>query len=277
MRSTTAEIEDAIAEWRSTNASRNKQFLKIYVDAIMNAEDEEADEQDLNKDRLDSLASILGDTSESLAADGIATPPEFLERFDELAPKYCLDGTQGGDCTPQERADISNREFTELEAVLKERAPEGVVRDTITVPEEFRVLARHVLGICGPHLPKDQNVIAMNFWADDVTQSLASRVHEPFDIPFGGGDLAGSAGLEVALGWCPGVCTDGDFVCVYSRELDGDEWAWRFVWIGPGDLYVCDTIPELFKWLLDDMAKSQLPDLEGMTNSDILGGMWDGV
>ncbi|KAK7697117.1 hypothetical protein SLS64_013861 [Diaporthe eres] len=277
MKSTAAEVEAALAEWRSTNASRNKQRLKIYVDAIMNAEDDEADEEDLNRDRLDSLAALLEDTSESLAADGIGTPAEFLERFDELAPKYRLDGTEGGDCTPQQRADISGREFAELETVLKERAPEGVVRDTIAVPEEFRVLARHVLGICGPHLPKDQHVIAMNFWADDVTQSIASRVHRPSDIPFGGGDLAGSAGLEVALGWCPGLCTDGDFVCVYSRELDGDEWAWRFAWTGPGDLYVCDTIPELFRWILDDMANSRLPNLEGMSDGDILGGMWGGV
>lgn len=277
MRSTAAEIEDVLAEWRSKNASRNKQRLKVYIDAIMNTEDEETDEEELNRDRLDSLATVLEDTSESLAADGIATPTDFLERFDELAPKYSLDGTQGGDgdCTPQQRADISNRDFTELEAVLKERAPEGVIRDTITVPEEFRVLARHVLGIRGPHLPVDQNRFAMNFWAYSSHRSLASSVYEPDDIPFSGGNLAGSAGLEVALGWCPGVCMDSDFVCVYSRELpDGDEWAWRFVWIGPGYLYVCDTIPELFRWMLDDMANDQLPDFTGMTNGDILGGMW---
>lgn len=274
MKSTAAEIEAALVTWRSTNASRNKQRLKVYVDAIMNAEDEEADEEDLSRDRLDSLAALLEDTTESLTADGIATPAEFLARFDELAPKYRLDGTQGGDCTAQERADISNKEFAELESVLKARAPEGVVRDTITVPDEFRVLARHVLGICGPHLPNDQNINAMNFWADDITQSLDSRVHRPSDIPFGGGDLAGSAGLEVALGWCSGLCTDGDFVCVYSRELDGDEWAWRFVWTGPGDLYVCDTIPELFQWLLDVMGASPPPDLDNMLDGDILGGMW---
>lgn len=276
MRSTAAEIEDVLAEWRSANASRNKQRLQIYVDAIMNAEDEETDEEELKQERLGSLATVLEDTEERLAADGIATPTDFLERFDELAPKYSLDGTQGGDCTPQERADISNREFTELAAALKERAPEGVIRDTVTVPEEFRVLARHVLGIRGPHLPIDQNRFAMNFWADSLHhKSVASRVHEPDDIPFCGGNLEGSAGLEVALGWCPGVSTEGEFVCVYSRELDGEnEWAWRFVWTGPGDLYVCDTIPELFRWLLDDMANDPLPDAENMTVSDILGGMW---
>lgn len=274
MRSTAAEIEEVLAEWRSTNASRNKQRLKIYVDAIMNAEDEDDTEEELKEERLWSLGSVLEESLEGLVADGIATPAEFLERFDELAPKYRLDGTQGGDCTPQERAEISNREFTELEAVLKERAPEGVIRDTITVPEEFRVLARHVLGICGPHLPKDQNQIAMNFWANDATRSLAQSVYEPSDIPFGAGNLAGDAGLEVALGWCPGSCMDGDFVCVYSRELDGDEWGWRFVWTGPGDLYVCDTIPELFRWLLYDMANDSLPDIECMTVSDILTGMW---
>lgn len=277
MRSTAAEVEAALAGWRTANASRNKERLKIYIDAIMKAEDEEADEEDLNSDRLDSLAALLENTSESLAADGVATPANFLERFDELAHKYSLDGTSGGECTPQERADASGREFAELELALRERAPEGVIRNMIGVPDEFRVLARHVLGICGPHLPKDQNTHAMNFWADDVTRSIASRVHAPADIPYGGGDLAGSAGLEVALGWCPGLCTDGDFVCVYSRELDGDEWGWRFVWTGPGDLYVCDTIPELFTWLLGVMEQSQLPDLEGMSDGDVLGGMWDGV
>lgn len=274
MKSTAAEIEVALVTWRSTNASRNKKRLKVYVDAIMNAEDEGADEEDLSKDRLDSLAVLLEETSESLNADGIATPAEFLARFDELAPKYHLDGTEGGDFTPEQRADISNKEFSELEKVLKAQAPEGVVRDTITVPDEFRVLARHVLGICGPHLPTDQNINAMNFWADDVAQSLASRVHKPSDIPFGGGNLAGSAGLEVALGWCSGLCIDGDFVCVYSRELDGDEWAWRFVWTGPGDLYVCDTVPELLKWLLDLMGNSRPPNLDNMLDGDILGGMW---
>ncbi|KAL2273614.1 hypothetical protein FJTKL_04210 [Diaporthe vaccinii] len=225
MKSTAAEIKAALAEWRSTNASRNKQRLKVYVDAIMNAEDDEADEEDLNKDRLDSLAALLEDTSESLAADGIGTPAEFLERFDELAPRYWLDGTEGGDCTPQQRADLSGREFAELETVLKERAPEGVVRDTIAVPEEFRVLARHVLGICGPHLPKDQHVIAMNFWADDVTQSLASRVHRPSDIPFGGAaSWTGTNGLGGLRGLGPATCT-------------------------------------------------RLPNLEGMSDGDILGGI----
>ncbi|CAN8104752.1 unnamed protein product [Discula destructiva] len=279
MKSTAAEIEAALTKWRSINATRNKEHLKIYVDAISNVVDEEFDEEEMANIRLESLASLLVTSSDSLAADGITTPADFLERFDELAPKYRLDGTEGGDFTPQERADISNSEFAELVRVLRERAPEGSVRDTITVPEEFTVLARHVLGIVDPDLPNSQSVIGSSLWAGTPVSDIASRVHKPADIPVWGADLLMGADvdLEFAVGWCSGWCRDGEFVCVYSREVDGDEWAWRFVWVEIGDTQVFETIPELFTWYQEYMLGSELPDLTGVEDGSILQGMWEGI
>lgn len=266
MKSTPEEIEAALASYRKTSAERNKRALQLYVDAIVNSrfEDEttesEFTEEEMNQERIGQQGDIVGDT-----LDDLSQPTELLDRYDELAPELSLEGTVGGTLDPEKRASLAEAYFKALEAALKERAPDEV-NDTISVPEEFRVLAKHVIGIRSPDLPQDHCQHAVNFWSDESIfdhSKIPSRILAPGDIP---GKLA--VHERVALGWNPGSTTDCDWTCVYAQESD-DSWAWIFVWSDPSGARAFDTIPDLLEWFLE-FTESDPPLFEGVTAEDVI-------
>lgn len=268
MKSTPEEIEAALANFRKVSAERNRRSLQVFVDAIVNAdfEDEETatefTEEEMDQERMGQLGEIVEDD-----LDVLTHPAELMDRFDELAPKLSLDGTSGGDMDPEERANVAEAYFKALEAALKEKAPDEV-SDTISAPEEFRVLARHVLGIRGPGLPKEHTEHDMSFWSDEGIGNHAkipSRILAPGDIP-------GKHALDerAALGWTPGSTVNCDWTCVYVKESDdSSSWVWKFVWSDPSGSRVFDTIPELLEWFLE-FTDEDPPVLEGVTAENVI-------
>ncbi|TEA16385.1 hypothetical protein C8034_v001144 [Colletotrichum sidae] len=135
------------------NDERNRRILEVYVPAVAAIQTEEGglendDESTYNRTRLGSLRSVCGDELERVAS----TPMEVLDHYDERAGLCDLDGCNGPrpPDTEEEVARQENR-LADLERRLREHClPE--VRDTITAPEELRVLARHVRGLSGPRL-----------------------------------------------------------------------------------------------------------------------------
>ncbi|POS71413.1 hypothetical protein DHEL01_v210192 [Diaporthe helianthi] len=165
MKSTPAEIEAALANYRKVTAERNKRELQVFVDAIVKADfAEEVTATEFTKERMDKeRMEQLGElVQEDL--NFLTHPTELMDRYDELAARLYLDGTSGGDLDPEKRASYTEPYFEALGAALKEKAPDEV-KEIISVPEEFRVLARHVTGICGPGLPHHQTMFPMSFWA----------------------------------------------------------------------------------------------------------------
>ncbi|KAG6359706.1 hypothetical protein INS49_010758 [Diaporthe citri] len=239
MKSFPEEIESALASYRKTSAERNKRAIQVYVDAVVNAdfEDEttesEFTEDEMNQERIGQLGDVVQDT-----LDDLTQPTELLDRYDELALKLSLDGTAGGDIDPEERASLAEAYFKALEAALKEKAPDEV-KDTISVPEEFRVLAKH------------------------NHSEIASRILAPSDIP-------GKHAVDerVASGWNLGSTVDCDWTCVYAQESD-DSWAWKFVWPDQSNSRAFDTIPDLMEWFLE-FSESDPPVLGGVTAENVI-------
>lgn len=85
-----------------------------------------------------------------------------------------------GDLDPEKRASLAEASFKALEATLRERTPDEV-KEVISAPEEFRVLARHILRICGPGLPISHNghMQAFDTIADPLECLLEVTDEEP--------------------------------------------------------------------------------------------------
>jgi hypothetical protein len=78
----------------------------------------------------------------------LSNPGELLARYGELVPWLGLDGVRrlhAGDRTCRHRE--INEYYAVIEAALKEHSLEEVRDDTITVPEELRILSE--LGVDG--------------------------------------------------------------------------------------------------------------------------------
>ncbi|KAL1876968.1 hypothetical protein Daus18300_002575 [Diaporthe australafricana] len=264
MKSTATEIEAALANYRKVSAERNKRELGVYIDAFKKAEftdeqiREETSDEEWEEEKMDALGELVcADLKKEL---GISAPAELLDRFDELAARCGLDGTTAGDLDPGERAADAAAYFDALDTALKEKAPEEV-RQIISAPEEFRVLARHVLGINGAMLPDDMTKYTMSFWQDDGMwehSKIPARVSKPEDLEY-----PYNVAEKVALIWDPGQVLEGEFRCIYIQESDGT-WNWNFVWRSQGDERLFDNIPELFEWYLWTL-ETDPPDLEGLT------------
>ncbi|KAI7780784.1 hypothetical protein LA080_015575 [Diaporthe eres] len=241
MKSTPEEIEAALANYRKVTAERNKRDLQIFVDAIVNADfedeqvrDEFTDEQ-MHKERMGQLGELVQDD-----LDHLSQPTELMERYDELAATY----------------------FKALEAALRERAPEEV-KETISVPEEFRVLARHITGICGPGLPKNHTERGITFSCVGAFDEISSRMLTPEETR---ADLV--IDERIALGWNPGHATYCEWKCVYAQQADGS-WAWEFLFFDDFDARAFDNISELLEYLLE-MSDDEPPVLEGVTAEDVI-------
>lgn len=266
MKSTPEEIESALAKYRKITAERNKRALQIFVDAIVNAdfEDEqvatEFTKEEMHKERMEQLGELVQDD-----LDGLTQPTELMDRYDELAPGLCLDGTVGGDLDPEERASLAEAYFDALEAVLRERAPDEV-KNTISAPEEFRVMARHVLRICGPGLPINHTERGMGFSCVGSLSEITSLMLAPEDTH---AELALDG--KVALGWNMGDTVGCEWICVYEQELD-DSWAWKFLYLDEGYTQAFDNIPDLLEWFVE-YTDEEPPVLEGVTAENVIDRM----
>lgn len=269
MKPTPEEIEAALANYRKITAERNKRVLQVYVDAIVNAEFEderiasEYTEEEMHKERMEQLGELVEDD-----LDGLTQPTELIERYDEMAAKLYLDGTPGGDLDPEARANLVEPYFKALEAALREKAPDEV-KETISAPEEIRVLARHVTGILGSGLPHEQTMHGMSFWSDEGMGNHAkipSRILAPDQV--GGAQVVDG---RIALGYHSGSTVNCEWTCVYAQEPD-DSWAWKYLWSDPSQWKVFDTITELLEWFLD-FTDEPPPLLEGVTAEDVIDRM----
>lgn len=268
MKCTAAEIEAALADYRKVAAARNKRLLEVYIDAIIRAKftdeaiREETSDEEWHEEQLLALGELVGGDLKEL---GISAPAELLDRFDDLAAGLCLDGTTGGDLDPEERAARIAVYFDALNAALKDKAPEEV-REIISAPEEFRVLARHVIEINGAMLPDDMTKYTLSFWQDD-------GMYDHSKIPGRVSKLEGPAHPydtfeHAVLVWDSGMVIGGRFGCFYVQESDGN-WEWKFVYQGEGDERIFDNIPELFQWYLWTLERDP-PNLEGLTAEAVM-------
>ncbi|KAG8158541.1 hypothetical protein KVR01_011663 [Diaporthe batatas] len=272
MKSTAEEIEAALANYRRVTAERNRRELQVFVDAIVGAgyADEETaaefTEEEMDKERMGQVADLVEDE-----LDFLAGPAELMGRYDELAARLRLDGTVGGDLDPEARARSVEPFFQALESALKEKAPADV-REIISAPEEFRVLGRHVTGICGPGLPHEQTMYPKSLWTSEGGvdhATISSRILSPEDT-----NLEGDFGGRIALGWEPGTTIECQWICVFVQEEDGS-WTWKFVYCEVGQTQVFDTIPDLLEWFLR-YTEEGTPLLEGVTAEVVIDrGVWD--
>lgn len=268
MKSTAAEVEAALANYRKVSAERNKRLLAVYIDAITKAQftdekiREEISDEEWQEEQMAALAELLDSDMEDLE---MFAPTDLLDSYDKIAGLIGLDGTTCGNLIPESRAGYAASYFDALDAALKEKAPEEV-KKIISAPEEFRVIARHVLEIIGSMLPDDKNRHTMSFWKDDGVwdhSKIPARITRPETLEY-----PWNIDEKVALLWDPGMVLEGEFSCLYIQEPDGT-WNWKFGWRWQGDEQIFDNIPELFEWYLSTL-ESDPPDLEGLTAEDVM-------
>lgn len=273
MKSSVAKIEDSLAIYRDLSAQANANALEIFIDAIIQAdfEDESSESQytdeDMERERNGALADILhniiGDNVEELV-----TAYDLLFHFRALAPKYSLDGTVGGELKPEERAALTAPYFDAVEIALKDKAPQEV-RQIISVPEEFRILAKHILGLRGGGLHKDNREHALDFWTDGGISELPSRIVAPDDIPG-----IHTVKNKVALGWRQATSLDGALTCIFVQESDG-AWAWSFLWSGFYETRAF-SITQLLDWVFRTTEPDLGSFLAGYTFEDVIDRDFEG-
>ncbi|KAI7777636.1 hypothetical protein LA080_003197 [Diaporthe eres] len=244
MKSTAAEVEAALANYRKVSAERNKRLLAVYIDAITKAEftdkktREDFSDEEWQEWQMLALAELLGSDMESLE---VFAPSDLLDHYDEIVGLIGLDGTTCGNLRPEDRAKRAASYFDALDAALKEKAPEEV-KQIISAPGEFRVIAVHVLEIVGSVLPDDTIKHAMSFWKDEGIwdhSKIPARIIRPENLEY-----PWSVDEKIAIQWDPGMVLEGEFSCLYIQEPDGT-WDWKFGWRWQGDQRIFNTIPEL--------------------------------
>ncbi|KZL79781.1 methyltransferase domain-containing protein [Colletotrichum incanum] len=139
-----------------------------------NPDDLEEDE-DINELRIQSLESIF----DLRLKDFVSTPGNVPTRWDELVSVYDLDGTKGH----PPKADRAHREkqFSLLDEALKRVCLEEV-RESIAVPEEFRILAEHVETLSAPGLGY---AIALRIFNSELSLAPVSKPHRVLNIGTG--------------------------------------------------------------------------------------------
>ncbi|KAF4776753.1 hypothetical protein HER10_EVM0008624 [Colletotrichum scovillei] len=244
MASSPDDIAVSLAAYRSFISTQNRRALDVYVPFIAAAvPDDLEDDEDVEELRLDGLNTLL-DTN--------------LKDF--------------GVSEPSEERDAIRREYLSvIEENLKRKSREDV-RKTISIPEDFRVLAGLVDGIVGYGLPVFRNRSHPAFWwgCRDDLRPHAERVMTPED-------LAQHAGLpecwQIAGGWAPGTGPDANFSIVYSRDSDEDPWKWRYT-LSTLDhgLHIFEMIPEFLAWYAHFRQFDEVPGPDELDANDLLFG-----
>ncbi|OHF03304.1 hypothetical protein CORC01_01357 [Colletotrichum orchidophilum] len=246
MASSREDIAASLTAYRSFIAAQNRRVLEVYVPFIATAVPDDLDgDEDIKELRLEGLNMLLDTT---LQGFDVSEPSEVLTRYDELAPKIGLDGTYVlHEGTPDEHEAARRAYLSVIEENLKKKSREDVA-ETISIPEDFRVLAGLVDGIVGYGLPVFRNETQPAFWwgCRDDQGPHAETVMTPEA-------LTEHANLpecwQIAGGWAPGTGPDANFSIVYSRESDEDAWKWRYTLSTAEDgLQIFETIPEFLAW-----------------------------
>ncbi|KAK1997922.1 hypothetical protein LX36DRAFT_51534 [Colletotrichum falcatum] len=272
MASSPEDIEASLAKYRSYIAAENRRALEVYVPFFATAVPDDLEDDDIEQLRLDGLNSLL-DTD--LKHFDITEPSELLTRYDELAPKTGLDGTYmllEHEGTLDEREATRREYLSIIEENLKAKSREDV-RETISIPEEFRVLAGLVDGIVGFGLPLFRNMAQPAFWwgcRDTDGYSYAKRVMTPEE-------LTEHADLprcwQIAGGWAPGTGPDANFSIIYSRHSDDDPWKWRYTISTALDgTHIFETIPEFLAWYTHFGEDDEVPDPSELNANRLLYG-----
>lgn len=257
MASSGKEIATSLAAYRSFIAAQNRRALEVYVPFIASAvPDDLEDDEDVEELRLDGLNTLLDTTLQDF---DVSEPREVLTRYDELAQKIGLDGTyMMHEGTPDGREAARREYLSVIEQNLRQKSREDV-RKTISIPEDFRVLAGLVDGILGYGLPAFRNEAQPAFWwgCRDDQGPHAERVMTPEE-------LTEHANLpecwQIAGGWAPGTGPDANFSIVYSRKSDEDAWKWRYTLSTAVDgLQVFETIPEFLAWYTHFGESDEVP------------------
>ncbi|KAK1544794.1 hypothetical protein CPAR01_02296 [Colletotrichum paranaense] len=272
MASSPDDIAVSLAAYRSFISTQNRRALDVYVPFIATAvPDDLEDDEDVEELRLDGLNTLLDTTIKDF---GVSEPSEILTRFDELAPRIGLDGTyvmQEHEGTSEERDAIRREYLSVIEESLKRKSRENV-REAISIPEDFRVLAKLVDGIVGYGLPVFRNRAHPAFWwgcRDDLCPH-ADRVMTPEDLTQHAGL---PEGWQIAGGWAPGTGPDANFSIVYSRESDEDPWKWRYT-LSTLDhgLHIFETIPEFLAWYAHFRQSDEVPRPDELDANSLLFG-----
>lgn len=141
-------VRAALDTYRTHVAEHNRLTLEVYLPVLANAEfDEGDDDRDIAEVRLESLGTLLGVSVDELARLGITAPLDVLDRYDELVPRLGLDGTDGVH-DAKEGASKRREYISGINNALREKSLEEV-RETISIPEEFRELTELVDSVVG--------------------------------------------------------------------------------------------------------------------------------
>lgn len=272
-KSSKEDILTALEVYCSHIAAQNRQALELYIPLIANAEppeDAEIPKDEVLPERLVSLSQLLDApidvilrSIENLGQNPgiVSEPTEVLTRYEELVPLLGLDGVdrirknrpgEEDESDKEHRALMVNEYFTGIETALKEHSLEEV-RDTITIPEELRILSE--LGVdClhGPGLGLFRSRHQVTFWLGPgeygAPASYSARVQDPDTMSYHSG-LDNKNEWVVAGGWDMGCAPDYAFcAAVFCRRVDEEDFAWRYTLSLEGDWRVFDTIPELLAW-----------------------------
>ncbi|OHW98272.1 hypothetical protein CSPAE12_03054, partial [Colletotrichum incanum] len=247
----------AIKAYRSHIAGNNRRILEVYVPLIATTEpnpDDLEEDEDINELRIQSLESIF----DLRLKDFVSTPGNVPTRWDELVSVYDLDGTKGH----PPKADRAHREkqFSLLDEALKRVCLEEV-RESIAVPEEFRILAEHVETLSAPGLGVELKSRYQAYFC--LGSAMMKRLPRCQRLP---------RRWECAAGWEPGYGYECYFYVVYCRLSGSSEpWAWRYISMDPMNVGMFDTIPELLAWYCRYREKP-VPEASGLRGEDFLNG-----
>lgn len=268
MSSSQEDIAASLAAYRSFIAEQNRRVLEAYVPFIATAEpDELEDDEDINQLRLEALDSLLDTT---LADFGVSEPNEVLTRYDELAPKIGADGTYVMHEGSHEEREAKRREYLhEIEKNLKLKSREDVW-ETISIPEDFRILAGLVDGVLGYGIPFWRNATQPAFWLGcrRYLGSYASTVMTPEELE----EYAGlGSSWQIAGGWTPGTGPGANFSILYCRECGEDAWQWRYTLCTAVDgEHTFETIPDFLAWYTRFGKDDEVPDIHDLNANRVL-------
>lgn len=266
-----AEVLAALDMYRSHIKSQNRRNVELYVSYVeaCSPDPDFGTEEEIQESRMEFLEERVGISG--LAEMGITSPAEVLAQWDTVAHLASLDGTHGRNEASPGHLDAY---VSAIEKGLREKSREDV-RETITFPDELRIVAEEVDGLSGPGFPMFMQH-QLTFWSlgeplrpDD----LAVRVKTPEE-------LEGETGLNhwtpqgwtLAGGWNSGDGQDASCCVVYCRRPGEDVWKWRYVvnrW--EMGMEVFDSMSEFLAWYAHFREES----LERLAADDREGNFFD--
>ncbi|KAI0147781.1 hypothetical protein GGR57DRAFT_244612 [Xylariaceae sp. FL1272] len=260
MRSSFEEIAQALERFRSHRLQANRIVLEKIIPMIERATVPEDNGSDDERTRRYQKLRVKFLEEEVVHQPlNMDRPGEFLERWDDF--KHIVDGTW----VDQDRAQAvvsKNEFFSKVEAALKEKAPEEL-RESITVPDELRLLLEQVDGVCGPGLA-EWNSLFHGWFFSGCLEVEGEVPYGPFQ------DDESCEGFDVAIGFKMGDGIHMECWAILSRtKAESDQpWEWRYlVNFFEFGQRIFNTIPDA----LDGFASLEEPDEEDMLE------YWDNV